>query len=74
MKKIVNDFYFNNVLSKYSLFCSPIPCSSLLVRLLPAACYPDGEAKKAADFPEDEWVTEGVLVHPTSYHEGERVA
>ncbi|XP_057300054.1 uncharacterized protein LOC130630543 [Hydractinia symbiolongicarpus] len=49
---------------------SSIPCSSLLVRLLPAACYPDGEAKKAADFPEDEWVAEGVLVPPRSYHEG----
>lgn len=40
------------------------------MRVLPAAKYRDGQTKQAAEFPEDEWVREGILVQATTYAEG----
>ena len=55
----------------YCYFClRGIHCSSLLVRVLPAAKYRGGQAKQAAEFPEDEWVREEILVQATTYAEG----
>ena len=48
----------------------PIPCSSLLVRILPAACYSDGEPKSSKEIPEDEWINEGILVPMPPYEQG----
>lgn len=49
---------------------SPIPCSSLLVRILPAACYSDGEPKSSKEIPEDEWISEGILAPLPAYEHG----
>eukprot|EP00111_Clytia_hemisphaerica_P020111 TCONS_00059266-protein len=49
----------------------PIPCASVLVRLLPAALYADGQCKTAREIPEDEWINEGIYVPMPSYAEGE---
>lgn len=48
----------------------PIPCSSLLVRILPASCYSDGQPKSSKEIPEDEWINEGILVPMPAYEQG----
>lgn len=49
---------------------SPVPCSSILVRVLPAAQYANGQSKTSREIPEDEWVSEGIYVPMPSYTEG----
>lgn len=52
------------------LYFSPISCSTLLVRLLPAARYSDGQCKTAKEIPQDEWINEGIFVPMPTYLDG----
>lgn len=49
---------------------NPVPCSSLLVRLVSAPCYDDGEPKRGREFPEDQWIQEGLLIPRPTYELG----
>ena len=51
----------------FVLHYRPVPCSSLLVRILQAATHKDGQPKQASEFPEDEWIREGIFVPPPNY-------
>eukprot|EP00794_Sanderia_malayensis_P007803 gene7803-8649_t len=67
--KLYNEISNNNRLIRNSLD-SPIPCASLLVRLLLAPCYSDGQPKQAIEFLEDQWQSEGLLIPKPSYNTG----
>lgn len=49
---------------------SPVPCASLLVRLVQAACHPNGRPKEASEFKESEWESEGLLDPKPNYADG----
>ncbi|XP_048587115.1 uncharacterized protein LOC5517188 isoform X2 [Nematostella vectensis] len=49
---------------------TPIPCASLLVRILRAACHPNGKPKEASQFKESAWEKEGLLDKKHNYSEG----
>ncbi|KAM7426567.1 Coiled-coil domain-containing protein 17 [Porites harrisoni] len=50
---------------------SPVPCASLLIRIVQAACHPNGRPKEASEFNESEWESEGVFQPKSSYADGE---
>lgn len=49
----------------------PVPCASLLVRIVQAACHPNGRPKEASEFRETEWEAEGLFQPKPSYADGE---
>ncbi|PFX30101.1 hypothetical protein AWC38_SpisGene5082 [Stylophora pistillata] len=49
---------------------SPVPCASLLVRLVQAARHPNGRPKEASEFSESERESEGLLDPKPSYADG----
>ncbi|XP_031564319.1 uncharacterized protein LOC116299741 isoform X2 [Actinia tenebrosa] len=48
----------------------PVPCASLLVRIVLAACHPNGRPKETSEFPESQWEREGLVVAKQRYEEG----
>ncbi|KAK3739534.1 hypothetical protein QZH41_016209 [Actinostola sp. cb2023] len=50
---------------------TPIPCASLLVRIVRAACHPNGRPKEISQFQESEWEKEGLVVPKQSYEQGQ---
>ncbi|KXJ14746.1 hypothetical protein AC249_AIPGENE27876 [Exaiptasia diaphana] len=49
---------------------APVPCASLLVRVVRAVCHPNGRPKEISQFDENEWEEEGLVVPKPRYEEG----
>lgn len=49
---------------------SPVPCASLLVRIVQAACHPNGRPKEGPEFKETEWKQEGLFQPKPNYADG----
>lgn len=48
----------------------PVPCASLLVRIVQAACHPNGRPKEASEFKEADWEAEGLFQPKPNYADG----